>query len=58
MLDKVEKTCESVGCQLKGYFFQAAPDGEKLLCLKLRHNGETHVKKIPLSRLIKEAQKV
>jgi hypothetical protein len=56
MADKrIEKTCEEVGCRLKGYFLEKKPNGETFICVKLRHESTWHIKKIPLSKLNKEA---
>jgi len=49
------KTCEESGCNLKGYFLEKQPSGEVRVCVKLRHESTWHIKKIPLSKLNKEA---
>lgn len=38
--------CKKVNCQRKAFFVESLPNGELLLCLVSRHDGEKHVYKL------------
>jgi len=44
-----EKTCQDANCQMKGFWQVAAPDGEKQLHTRVRHNNEWHVATVNLA---------
>ncbi len=50
-----DKECEKIGCPLKGYWVEELPNGEKIICFKVMHNGERHIKKVNITKIIKES---
>ncbi len=56
MEEKKQVTCEERNCRLKGFWVEDLPTGDKLICFKVPHRGELHVKKIRVREIIKEAR--
>jgi hypothetical protein len=46
--------CKDVGCNVPHIWYENAPDGSRLICLKAKANGKWHVKKYKLPAGVRE----
>jgi hypothetical protein len=55
--NKSQITCQETNCNLKGYWFETLPNGNRVVCFKARHHQEWHVVRLELPEGVDELQK-
>ncbi len=48
---KTKIHCKDVGCELRGFWVETAPDGEKLIKTTAMHEGERHIATLKLAEM-------